>query len=141
MIILDTHVISEPLRPRPSEAVIEWLDAQSPESLYLTAVNTAELWAGVARLPDGARRHALESSLENLLHHLFGSRRLAFDEHAARTYAELVALAAGKGVALPLADGMVAAIAVVHGFAVATRDARPFEAAGIRVIDPWISRA
>lgn len=141
MIILDTNVISEPLRPRPSEAVIEWLDAQSPETLYLTSVNTAELWAGVARLPDGTRRRALEASLENLLHHLFGSRRLAFDEHAARTYAEIVARAAGKGVALPLADGMVAAIAAVHGYAVATPDAGPFEAAGIRVIDPWSARA
>jgi len=137
VIILDTNVVSEPLRPAPDQAVVDWLDAQPAEALYLTSISTAELLAGVARLPHGARRQTLEASLETLLRRLFGTRRLAFDDAAARAYADLLERAAGRGAALPLADGMIAAIAYVHGFAVATRDVAPFIAAGVKTIDPW----
>ena len=137
MIILDTNVISESLRPRCSDAVTAWLDAQAAESLYLTAINAAELWAGVAVMPEGARKAALESSLDDLLARLFGARRLDFDHCAARAYAELTRRTMAAGTPLPLADGLIAAIALAHGFAVATRDIAPFRAAGVDVIDPW----
>ena len=137
MIILDTNVISESLRPRCSDAVTAWLDAQAAESLYLTAINAAELWAGVAVMPEGARKAALEASLEDLLTRLFGVRRLDFDHDAARSYAELTRRTTAAGTPLPLADGLIAAIALAHGFAVATRDIAPFQAAGVAVIDPW----
>lgn len=137
MIILDTNVISESLRPRCSEAVTAWLDAQAAESLYLTAINAAELWAGVAVMPEGARKAALETSLEDLLARLFGARRLDFDHNAARSYAELMRRTTSAGTPLPLADGLIAAIALAHGFAVATRDIVPFQAAGVEVINPW----
>jgi hypothetical protein len=137
VIILDTDVLSEPLRPRGSEAVIAWLDAQAVETLYITAINAAELWAGVATMPDGARKGALESSLADLLDRLFRGRILDFDRRAARAYAEIARRTTAAGVALPLADGLIAAIAQSHGFAVATRDTKPFRAAGIEVIDPW----
>lgn len=137
MIILDTNVISEPLRPRCSEAVTAWLDAQAAETLYITAINAAELWAGIALMPDGARKSALESSLADLLDRLFGARLLDFDHRAARAYAEITRKTTAAGGCLPLADGLIAAIAQAHGFAVATRDTKPFLAAGIEVIDPW----
>lgn len=137
MIILDTNVISETLRPRCSEAVTAWLDAQLAESLYITSINLAELWAGIALMPDGTRKAALESSLDALLLRLFGSRQLAFDAPAARGYAALARKTAAAGTPLPLADGMIAAIASARGFAVATRDVAPFRAAGVAVIDPW----
>jgi hypothetical protein len=137
MIILDTNVISEPLRPRASEAVIRWLDAQATESLYITAINTAELWAGVALMPDGARKRALESSLGDLLDRLFGRRRLDFDDRAARAYAEIARSTTAAGSPITLADGLIAAIARAQGFAVAARDTAPFRAAGVDVINPW----
>jgi predicted nucleic acid-binding protein len=137
MIILDTNVISESLRLRCSDAVTTWLDAQAAESLYLTAINAAELWAGIAAMPEGARKAALETSLDDLLARLFGARRLNFDHRAARAYAELTRRTTAAGTPLPLADGLIAAIALAHGFAVATRDIAPFRAAGVDVIDPW----
>jgi toxin FitB len=137
LIILDTNVISEPLRPRCNERVTAWLDAQLAESLYITAINTAELWAGIARMPSGTRKATLESSLEKLLARLFGKRRLDFDESAARAYAVVTRNTASAGTPLPLADGLIAAIAHAHGFAVATRDVAPFRAAGVEVLNPW----
>lgn len=137
MIILDTNVVSEPLRPRASAAVLAWLDAQPAEALFITSINAAELWAGVALLPKGARKRALEQSLDGLLQQLFGDRRLGFDDRAARAYAGIVERTIRAGTVVPLADGLIAAIARVHGFAVATRDAAPFQAAGVAVIDPW----
>jgi predicted nucleic acid-binding protein len=137
VIILDTNVISESLRPRCSEAVTAWLDAQLAESLYITAINAAELWAGVAVMPKGSRKTALQSSLDQLLDRLFGSRKLDFDHRAARAYAELVERTSASGAPLPLADGQIAAIALSRGFAVATRDVSPFQAAGVDVINPW----
>lgn len=137
MIILDTNVISESLRPRCSDAVTAWLDAQAAESLYLTAINAAELWAGIAVMPEGTRKAALETSLDDLLARLFGTRRLDFDHRAARSYAELIRRMTAAGTPLPLADGLIAAIALAHDFAVATRDIAPFQAAGVKVINPW----
>jgi len=137
VIILDTTVVSESLRPRCEARVTAWLDAQVAESLYITAINTAELWAGVAVLPAGQRKTALESSLDELLLRLFGNRQLDFDQPAARAYATLVRKTSAAGVPLPLADGLIAAIANARGFAVATRDVAPFRAAGIEVINPW----
>jgi predicted nucleic acid-binding protein len=137
MIILDTNVVSEPLRPRASAAVIDWLDSQPAEALFVTAISVAELWAGIAVLAEGARRSALESSLEELLVSLFADRRLPFDDRAARAYASIVQRARSKGQTLPLADGLIAAIALARGFAVATRDRGPFETAGVQVLDPW----
>lgn len=137
MIVLDTNVISESLRPRCSEAVTAWLDAQAAESLYLTSINAAELWAGIAVMPDGARKAMLESSLDDLLDRLFGTRVLVFDHRAARSYAQLMRKTAAAGTPLPLADGLIASIALAHGFAVATRDVAPFRAAGLQVMNPW----
>jgi toxin FitB len=137
VIILDTNVISESLRPHCSKAVTAWLDAQVVESLYITAINSAELWAGIAVMPDGARKSALESTLDDLLDRLFGTRQLDFNHQAARAYAALTRKTVAVGKPLPLADGLIAAIADARGFAVATRDVEPFRAAGIDVINPW----
>jgi predicted nucleic acid-binding protein len=137
VIILDTNVISESLRPQCSESVTTWLDAQLAESLYITAINAAELWAGVAFMPQGSRKTALETSLDQFLDQLFGSRRLDFDHRAARAYAELVQRTSAAGTPVPLADGLIAAIALSRDFAVATRDVTPFQAAGVDVINPW----
>lgn len=137
MIILDTNVVSEPMRPSGSPAVRAWLDRQVAETLYLTATGLSELMLGIEVLPSGRRREELRAGLAELLDTLFESRILSFDAAAAHAFARLVAQARSAGRAISVADGQIAAIATVHGFRVATRDRAPFEAAGVPVIDPW----
>jgi predicted nucleic acid-binding protein len=137
MILLDTHVVSEPLRPRPAPQVVDWIDAQPLETLFLSAVTVAELRAGVALLPAGQRRESLHANLEKRLLPLFAGRILPLDLACTAAYAALVAQARAAGLAVSAADGYIAAIAATHGFAVATRDTGPFEAAGVAVINPW----
>jgi predicted nucleic acid-binding protein len=137
MILLDTNVISEPLRQAPEARVIEWIDAQPLETLYLSAVTVAELRAGVALLPAGKRRSGLHDSLEKQVLPLFAQRIVPFDMACTHAYAKLIAQARAAGMAIATADGYIAAIAAANGFAVATRDANPFLAAGLSVINPW----
>ena len=140
MIILDTNVVSEPMRPAGSAAVLDWLDRQVAETLYLTATSLSELLTGVEILPDGRRKEAMAAMMGGLVKALFGERVLAFDAQAARAYAQVVGRARAKGYSIAVADGQIAAIAQVHGFTVATRDVWPFEAAGVAVVNPWEER-
>ncbi|MGU7773054.1 PIN domain-containing protein [Burkholderia sp. MR1-5-21] len=137
MILVDTNVISEPLRPEPCEAVMEWLDAQNVETLFLAAISLGELRFGVAALPEGRRRDWLHQSIEQRVVPLFRGRILPFDEAASKAYASIRARARGAGSAIAPADGYIAATAEANGLIVATRDNAPFEAAGLRVINPW----
>ena len=137
MIILDTNVVSEPMRPNANPAIRAWLDQQVVETLYLTATSLSELLVGIEILPDGKRKEGLGAALVELVERLFGSRVLAFDQQAAMAYAPLVNRARAGGRIISVADGQIAAIAAVHGFAVATRDTEPFMATGVPVINPW----
>ena len=137
MILLDTNVVSEPLRPAPDPRVIEWIDAQPLETLFLSAITVAELRAGVALLPAGKRRSGLLQNLEKRVLPLFAGRVLPFDLACTQAYAELMARARAAGLAVAATDGYIAAIAAANGFAVATRDTGAFEAAGAAVINPW----
>lgn len=137
MIILDTNLISEPLRPDPEPRVVAWIDAQPPETLYLTAISAAELRAGVALLPAGKRRSILQDSLEQTILPLFTGRVLPFDLDCTSAYARLLAKTRKTGQAIATADAFIAAIAQTHGFAIATRDVAPFQNAGLTVVNPW----
>ena len=137
MILLDTNVISEPQRLQPNARVLEWIDAQALETLYLSVVTVAELRAGIALLPAGKRRDNLHDNLEKRLLPMFVNRVLSFDMACTKAYAELLAKSRAAGLALESADAFIAAIALSNGFAVATRDTRPFETAGVDVINPW----
>jgi predicted nucleic acid-binding protein len=137
MILLDTNVVSEPLRRAPDARVIDWIDAQAIETLFLSAITVAELRAGLALLPAGKRRTSLQDGLEERVLPQFVGRVMPFDLGCTRAYAALVAKARASGRAVSTADGCIAAIAMASGFAVATRDTAPFEAAGVAVIDPW----
>ncbi|MCR4465565.1 type II toxin-antitoxin system VapC family toxin [Burkholderia sp. SCN-KJ] len=138
MILVDTSVISEPLRREPSAAVIEWLDAQNVETLFLAAISLAEMRFGVAALPEGRRRDWLHQNIEQRVVPLFRGRILPFDDAASDAYASLRAKARAMGRTMAPADGFIAATAAANGLIVATRDVAPFEAAGLRVIDPWV---
>jgi len=137
MIVLDTNVISEPLKPLADQRVVRWLDAQDPERLYLTATVLSELLLGIALLPAGKRKRGMELAMESLQAKLFADRLLSFDREAAIAFALMGSRAAARGYSISVADCQIAAIAAVHGFAVATRDTAPFLAAGVAVINPW----
>lgn len=136
MIVLDTDVVSEAMKPEPHPAVRAWLNDQAAGTLYLSSVTLAELLFGIAALPIGKRKDLLGQAVDGLLG-LFRDRVLPFDTDAARCYADLAVKAKTSGKGLPVPDGYIAAIAASRGFIVASRDAAPFEAAGVAFINPW----
>ena len=136
MIILDTNVVSEAMKPEPNPVVRAWLNDQAAETLYLSSVTLAELLFGIAALPSGKRKEMLALTLEGLME-LFKDRVLPFDVEAARHYADLAVVAKVSGRGFPTPDGYIAAIAASRGFIVASRDTAPYEAARVTVINPW----
>jgi toxin FitB len=138
MIVLDTNVISEAMKPKPHPCVIAWFNAQSAETLYLTSVTVAELLFGIAALPNGKRKDMLNDTLSGLMA-LFEGRVLSFDADAAPHYARLAAMAKASGRGFPVPDGYIAAIAVSHGYKVASRDTAPFASVNMDVINPWLT--
>lgn len=136
MIILDTNVLSEAMKDTPDSAVRDWLNKQAVETLYLSSVTLAELLFGIEALPKGKRKRALAEGLDDLLA-LFNEKVLSFDVHAASHYAQLAVKAKQAGRAFPIPDAYIAAIAAARGFIVASRDTGPYEAAGVKVINPW----
>lgn len=137
MILLDTNVISEPLKPAPNQRVLDWIDAQHVETLYLATITLAELRYGLAVHPDGRKKRLVQEQLNSQIMPLFRGRILAFDEKAAEAFAQLRAAAARNGKAIGEIDGLIAATAQANGLSVATRDTAPFLAAGLDVINPW----
>jgi len=137
MIVLDTNVISEPLRAAPAPPVLAWLDEQEIGTLYLTAITVAELRFGIAALPAGKRRRALEQDFDARILPLFSGRILPFDADSTAHYARIRAISKKGGKAIGTVDAFIAAIAMQHGFSVATRDVSPFQSAGVPVINPW----
>lgn len=135
MILLDTNVISELVRPAPSPAVVSWLSGNR-DQLALSTVTVAELAYGIDCLPNGARRTALRSLVQRLVT-AYADRMLAFSERAAWQYGEVMAQARSKGRTMSVPDGMIAAVAVANGCDLATRNRRDFEALALRVVDPW----
>ena len=136
MIILDTNVVSEAMKPEPNPVVRAWLNDQAAETLYLSSVTLAELLFGIAALPSGKRKAMLALTLDGLMG-LFKDRVLPFDVEAARHYADLAVVAKVSGRGFPTPDGYIAAIAASRGFIVASRDTAPYEAARVTVINPW----
>lgn len=139
MILLDTNVISEPLRPQPNARVVAWLDSLMLEDVYLSAITVAELRLGIALLPDGKKKIVLHERLEQSILPLFAGRILPFDEPIAAMYAQIRSYAKTQGKAIAAADGYIAATAKQHRLTAATRDTSPFFAAGVAVFNPWES--
>lgn len=137
MILLDTNVVSEPMRPAPEVRVVAWIDAQPLETMFLSAITVAELRAGVALFPRGRRRTSLDEALEKRLLPLLAGRVVSFDLTCTRAYADLRTRLRKAGRSIATVDGYIAAIAATHGLAVATRDTGPFEACGVGVVNPW----
>jgi predicted nucleic acid-binding protein len=138
LIILDTNVVSEPLKREPSAGVLEWLDRQSPATLYLTTISQAELLAGVLALPAGKRRTELQRVVNNELVSLFANRVLPFGERSAAAYAQVVTAANAAGNPIDLADAAIGAIALEHNFILATRNERDFKGTSVKLLNPWV---
>ncbi len=137
MIVIDTNVISELMKPEPHVGVRKWMNAQALENLYLTSVNWFELLFGLELMPASKRKDGLQQTLHELRTDLFAKRVLSFGEEEAGMLAKLMAQAKRDGISISPGDGQIAAIALKRGFQVATRDTLPFVAAGLKVINPW----
>ncbi len=137
MIVLDTNVLSEALRPAPSAEVLRWLAAQTPTSVFTTTITMAEILYGVEALPSGRRRTRLLAAVEKMFAEQFEGRILAFDEQAARLFASIVAVRNAAGRPISQMDAMIAAIVRSNRAALSTRNTLDFERCGIRVINPW----
>ncbi|HEX3952451.1 MAG TPA: type II toxin-antitoxin system VapC family toxin [Stellaceae bacterium] len=137
MIIVDTNVVSELMKPHPDAAVIAWAARQSRDDLATTSITKAEVLYGIARLPDGRRRSALADAADRMFGVDFGGRVLSFDGPAAISYATIVSARERSGHSIKTLDALIAAIAATAGAAIATRNVRDFEGSGIRVVNPW----
>ena len=137
MIILDTNVVSELMKPTPATVVQRWTAAQPASGLYTTSITQAEILHGVILLPSGRRRKSFESAAEAMFLEDFVGRVLPFGSDAARPYAEIAAARRRAGRPISHFDAQIAAIARASGAAVATRNVADFEGCGVKVIDPW----
>lgn len=137
MILLDTNVLSEALKPLPSAGVLDWLAAQEPLSVFTTTITQAEVLYGVEALPPGKRRARLLTAVEKMFAVEFEGRILSFDADAAPVFARIVAARDRAGRPISQFDAMIAAIARSHRAAVATRNTADFQHCGVVVINPW----
>ena len=137
MIVLDTNVISELLRPEPAPEVETWLSNQESAKVYFTTVGEAELRHGVALLPEGKRRSSLSKAIEDILNEDFHDRILSFNRAAASAYAVIASERRAAGRPISQFDCQIAAIARANQAAVATRNTDDFGGCGIAVINPW----
>jgi toxin FitB len=137
MIVLDTNVLSETMRPRPTDSVKQWMATQVAVLLYTTAINQAEILYGVALLPAGRRRLALQEAAESIFGQAFLGRVLPFDSAAAISFAQIAATRRRSGRPVSDTDAQIAAIAHSRGAAIATRNVEDFADFGIEVISPW----
>ena len=137
MILLDTNVLSELMKPEPAESVLHWVGAQPATSLYTTSITQAEILHGVLLLPAGRRRNAFEAAAKAMFEEDFGGRILPFASDAAPLYARIAAERRRAGRPISHFDAQIAAIARVAGAALATRNVTDFDGCVVKLINPW----
>ena len=140
MFVLDTNVVSEPLRAHPDPAVLAWIDRQAPDTLFLTTVSIAELWAGIDQLPAGKRRVQLETAFEERILPVFQNRVLGFGPDAARAFGRVHAAAQAAGNSMDFPDCAIAAIASSSRYLIATRNLKDYRCTGVRLLNPCVER-
>lgn len=137
MIVLDTNVLSEALRPVPQPSVLDWLANQPRASLFITTVTRGEILYGIRLLADGKRRQGLWDAARKIFDADFADQVLSFDSEAADMYAEIAASRRAAGKPISQFDAMIVAMARSRGASVATRNVQDFEDCGVDVINPW----
>lgn len=138
-VLLDTNVLSEPMRARPDSRVLLWLHELDEDRAFMSVVSLAEIRRGVALLDPGRRRDALSHWLEHHLPERFEGRLLQVDAATALAWGDVMAGAKRAGRGLSSMDGLLAATALAHDLTLATRNIKDFEGLGIRLIDPWLT--
>jgi predicted nucleic acid-binding protein len=139
VIVLDTNVLSEMMRPAPAESVVRWMATQPATSLYTTSITQAEILHGIMLLPAGRRRNALEAAAVAMFDEDFDGRILAFGSDAARPYARIAAERRQAGRPISHFDAQIAAIARSAGAEIATRNVADFGGCGVKLVNPWES--
>jgi predicted nucleic acid-binding protein len=137
MILLDTNILSELMRPAPEAAVEQWLADQPEASVFISSITEAELRYGAKIMPPGKRQAALATQIEGVIAEDFSGRILPFDSPAAVAFADIAAQRRQAGRPISQADAQIAAIARSRGAAIATRNVSDFEGCDIKIIDPW----
>ncbi len=137
MIVLDTNVLSELIRPQPEPKVVAWFGEQARSRLFTTAVSRGEMMFGVLVLPVGERRRRLQQEVQAIFDSDMAGRLLPYDGDAADTHANFAAARRAQGRPVALPDAMIAGIALSRGATLATRNVRDFEGCGVTLIDPW----
>ncbi len=135
--VWDTNVVSELMRPEPSEQVVEWTDRQPIDEVFITAITVGELLYGIGRLSTGRRRNELSELFDEMVTEDFERRVLAFDGVAAAHYADIVVERERVGRPISMADAQIAAICRSHGATVATRNVDDFADVGVDIVNPW----
>ena len=141
MIVLDTNVVSELMRPVPEPVVVTWVDAQDARQVYLCATTVAEILFGIERLPAGRRRDQLAETFAGMLKEDFVDRVLSFDQPAAAHYARIAAGREARGRPIGTADAQIAGVCQLHDAQLATRNTKDFDHCDIDLINPWRGRA
>jgi len=136
MILLDTNVISEAMRPSPEPAVMAWLKSQNRAELWTCTIVVAEIYSGLDLMPAGERQRQLFERAELMFDKFFGARILAFHLPAARAYGAVMKARQAKGLPIDEMDALLAATALADGASLATRHGAPFQSRGIRVLNP-----
>jgi predicted nucleic acid-binding protein len=137
MIVMDTNVVSEIVKPSPSPAVIAWFSTQRPHDLYTTTITQAEILYGIELLPKGQRRAALQSAMAKVFDQTLAGRVLPFDEGSAYAFAMIAAKQRLSGRTIGELDSQIAGIALSRGAPLATRNVADFEGSGVELINPW----
>lgn len=138
MILLDTNILSELMRPVPEHNVLKWLDLLPSSECYISAITKAEIELGIALLPEGKRKSSLQTAAE-LMFNEFPDRCLSFNSCASSKYAEIVAIRTRIGRPVSVEDAQIAAIALTHNMPLATRNTSDFEfIEGLTIINPWL---
>jgi len=137
MIVLDTNVLSEALRPAPEPSVLDWLANQPRASLFITTVTRGEILSGIRLLADGKRRRGLSDAAKKIFDADFADQVLSFDSDAADMNAEIAASRRTTGKPISQFDAMIVAMARSRGAGLATRNVKDFEDCGVDLIDPW----
>lgn len=137
MIVLDTNVLSELMKPAPMPRVLRWMDAQDSAELVITSITAAELRAGVAVLPRSRRKETIARQVDRLLNNVFGGYVLPFDSSSSTHYADIVAKGRRRRRPMSALDVQIAAICRQHDATLATRNVTAFEAIKLPVVNPW----
>jgi hypothetical protein len=137
VIVLDTNVLSELIRPAPATQVLRWVDDQDSTEHFITSITSAELRTGVAVLPRGRRKETIARRVERLINDVFGGYVLPFDSGSSSHYADIVAAGRRRGRPMSALDVQIAAICRQHDATLATRNTTDFEAIKLPVVNPW----